>query len=83
VLVLHPNQLRDQDQVPVAVSATQVWTRKACRDSQALALQGQEGSRVRADSRIAGRADPFFRGLRRQALGACALEGGHHLRLEL
>jgi hypothetical protein len=83
VLVLQAHQLRDQDQVAVAIPALPIGAAKARRDCPVFTLEDQERSRVRAGPGIARLAGPLLRNLRREPLGAGALECGNHLLLEL
>jgi hypothetical protein len=83
VLVLEAKQLREQDEVPVAIGGASVAAAKARRDHPALALEDQERRRVRPDPRIARVVEPLLWNLRREPLGAGPFECGDHPLLEL
>jgi len=82
VLVLQTDQLRDQEQVAVAIPAAPVGASEALRDRPALTLEVQERSRVRTGPGIARLVGPLLWNLRSEPLGAGALECGDHLLLE-
>jgi hypothetical protein len=69
VLVLQAAQLRDQDQVAIALAAVALAALKARCDRSPLVFEGEEGSPVRTDpwvssaSAVARRARRYLRGL--------------------